>query len=191
VAYPGIFSEGVFTRNFFRGGGGVNKFSWRQRAERTEIWGLWKLSGTSSQWFHSICKWVKPVFLLGCYGFIFHGSRNLASEFRGEGFEPPKSPLRYATEDNVHCRSKGSPYVNLSRFKVCISQIKHPTVQVLYKYTQLFKRSKLFRPIGHFEGYPFYKVSIFVCIIWLNWSTVHLPTLHKEGPYLTRWLHMH
>jgi hypothetical protein len=35
---------------------------------------------------------VKPVFLIGCYGFIFHGSRNLAQLRNfggGGGVEPP------------------------------------------------------------------------------------------------------
>jgi hypothetical protein len=39
---------------------------------------------------------VKPVFLLGCYGFIFHRSGNF-----GGGFEPPKPRLRYATGDGM------------------------------------------------------------------------------------------
>jgi hypothetical protein len=42
-------------------------------------------------------KWVKPVFLLGCYGFIFHGTGNLAQLFQNfgnsGGFEPPNTPL--------------------------------------------------------------------------------------------------
>jgi hypothetical protein len=52
---PGIFS------------GGFNKFSFGQRAEWTEIWGR----QPPSQWFRSICKWVKP-------GWIFHGTGNSA-----------------------------------------------------------------------------------------------------------------
>jgi hypothetical protein len=36
VVYPGIFFEGVYTRNFL---GGFNKFSSGQRAERRGIWG--------------------------------------------------------------------------------------------------------------------------------------------------------
>jgi hypothetical protein len=53
---------------------GFNKFSWGQRAERTGIWGR----KSPSQGFRSICKWVKPVFSLGCYGCIFHGTGNSA-----------------------------------------------------------------------------------------------------------------
>jgi hypothetical protein len=45
---------------------------------------------------------VKPVFLLGCYGFIFHGSRNLAQlqNFGGGGGLNPQSSPRYATAAN-------------------------------------------------------------------------------------------
>jgi hypothetical protein len=64
------------TQDFFRGGGEVNKFSWGQRAEKTGIWGRWP----PSQGFHSICKWIKPVFWLRGYGCpsIFHGTGNSA-----------------------------------------------------------------------------------------------------------------
>jgi hypothetical protein len=78
---------------FFRGGGEVfNKFSWGQRAERTGILGRYP----PSKGFHSICKWVKPVFWLGCCGCIFHGTGNsaqLCQNFRiSWGDEPPKPP---------------------------------------------------------------------------------------------------
>jgi hypothetical protein len=52
-----------------------------------------------SQGFHSICKWVKSVFLLDCYGCIFHGngySAQLCQNFRiWMGVEPlpPGTPL--------------------------------------------------------------------------------------------------
>jgi hypothetical protein len=73
--------------------GGVNKFSWGQRADRTGIWGRWH----ASQGFRSIRKWVNPVFLLGCYGCIFHGTGNSARisqnvGIRGGGFDPPPPP---------------------------------------------------------------------------------------------------
>jgi hypothetical protein len=55
-------------------GGGVNKFSWGQRAE---IMGIWRQLAPS-QGFCSICKWMKSVFLLGCYRCTFHRSGNLA-----------------------------------------------------------------------------------------------------------------
>jgi hypothetical protein len=51
-----------------------NNFQQIQRAERMWIWG-WE---PPSQGFLSICKWVKPVFLLGCYICIFHGTGNSA-----------------------------------------------------------------------------------------------------------------
>jgi hypothetical protein len=81
------------TQDFFFQGG-FNKFSWGQTAERTGIWG----QEPPSQWFHSICKCVKPVFLLGSYGCIFHRTGNLAGLCQnfwisGGGFEPPKPPL--------------------------------------------------------------------------------------------------
>jgi hypothetical protein len=57
-----------------RGGGVVKKFSWGWRAEKTGIWGR----QPPCQVFHSICKWIKPVFWLGCYGCIFHGTGNSA-----------------------------------------------------------------------------------------------------------------
>jgi hypothetical protein len=75
--------------------GWFNKFSWGQRAERAGIWG----KQPPSQGFHSICKLVKPVFWLGCYGCIFHGTGNSAQFCQnfgisgGGGFEPPKPPL--------------------------------------------------------------------------------------------------
>jgi hypothetical protein len=72
--------------------GGFNKFSWGQRAERTGIWGRWP----PSQGFRSICYWVKPVFLLGCYGCIFHGTGNSAQLCKifgiSGGFWTPKPP---------------------------------------------------------------------------------------------------
>jgi hypothetical protein len=83
----------AYQRIFF--GAGFNKFSWGQRAERTGIWGR----QPPSQGFRSIYKWVNPVFLLGCYGRIFHGTGNsdhLCQNFGisgGWGFETPKSPL--------------------------------------------------------------------------------------------------
>ena len=50
-------------------------------------------------------KWVKAVFLLGCYGCIFHGTGNSAQlcqnfGISGAGVEHPKPPRRYAT---AHC----------------------------------------------------------------------------------------
>jgi hypothetical protein len=76
-------------------GGGVwlKKLSWGQRAERTGIWWWW----LPSQGFRLICKWVNPLFLLDCYGCIFHGTGNstrLCQNFRisGSEVEPPNPP---------------------------------------------------------------------------------------------------
>jgi hypothetical protein len=81
---------------FFGGGGGFNKFSWGQRVERTGIWGR----KPPSQGFHSICKWVKPVFWLGYYGCIFHGTGNSPRLCKNLGisgrFKHP-NPSRYVT----------------------------------------------------------------------------------------------
>jgi hypothetical protein len=94
-----VCSSGV-PRHIFRGGGvrpgifsgGFNKLNWGQRAERMEIWGRLP----PSEGFHSICEWVKPVFWLGCYGCIFHGTGNLARLCQNFGipgeFTPP-NPL--------------------------------------------------------------------------------------------------
>jgi hypothetical protein len=85
-------------RNFFSGG--FNKFSWGKRAERTGIWGRQH----PSQGFRSVCKWVKPVFLLGCcYGCIFHGTGNsarLCQNFGISGWGCLTPPPRYATSSN-------------------------------------------------------------------------------------------
>jgi hypothetical protein len=92
---PSILSPGSsgVHGNFDRGGGGgFSKFNWGQRAERTGIWRWWSLS----HGFRSICKWVKPAFLLGCYGCICYGISNSAQLCQNfgisVGFEPP-SPL--------------------------------------------------------------------------------------------------
>jgi hypothetical protein len=51
-----------------------------------------------NQRLHSICKWVKPILWLGCYGCIFHGTGNSAQlcqnfGISGEGLSPsPHTP---------------------------------------------------------------------------------------------------
>jgi hypothetical protein len=88
------------TQEFFWWGEGVNQFSWRQRIERMEIWER----SSPSQGFRLICNWVKPVFLLGCYECIFHGSENLSMLCQnfgiwGEGLNTSTPhPARYATD---------------------------------------------------------------------------------------------
>jgi hypothetical protein len=66
VAYPGIFF------------GGVQQI--QLRIEGTENGNLGAVAPT--QGFHSICKWMKPIFWLGCYGCIFHGTGNSAQLFQ-------------------------------------------------------------------------------------------------------------
>jgi hypothetical protein len=50
-----------------------------------------------SQGFRSICKWVKPVVLLGCYGCFLHGTGNSAQLFQifgiSEGLQRHKPRL--------------------------------------------------------------------------------------------------
>jgi hypothetical protein len=58
----------------WEGGGGFNKFNLGQGAERAGIWGQYP----PSHGFRSICKWLKPVFVLGCYGCIFQRIGNSA-----------------------------------------------------------------------------------------------------------------
>jgi hypothetical protein len=49
------------------------------RAEGRENGDLWVVTPPPpNQEFRSICKWVKTIFLLGCYGCICHGTGNSA-----------------------------------------------------------------------------------------------------------------
>jgi hypothetical protein len=102
----GAGGGGGYTRNIFRGR--FNKFSWGQRAERTGIWG----QQPPIQGFRSIFKLVKPVFWLGCYGCIFHGTGNSAQLFQSFGISgvgvwtpTPQIPPRYATALTPKTRS--------------------------------------------------------------------------------------
>jgi hypothetical protein len=63
------------TQKHFWGAGGSLTNSVEDRGQRERGSGD---GSPLSQWFHSICKWVKPVFWLGCYGYIFHGTGNSA-----------------------------------------------------------------------------------------------------------------
>jgi hypothetical protein len=87
------------TQEFCLGGGGGSTNSFEDRGQRGRKYGY-----PPSQGFRSICKWVKPVFLLGCYGCIFHGTGNSAQlcqnfGISGWGVNTPNPP-RYATEPN-------------------------------------------------------------------------------------------
>jgi hypothetical protein len=92
IAHSGV------PRNFF-GGGGAKQIQLRTEVRENGVMG----AVAPSHWFHSICKWLKSVFLLGCYGCIFHGTGNLAQLCQnfgisgGGGLNPPNPP-RYATD---------------------------------------------------------------------------------------------
>jgi hypothetical protein len=80
-------------RNFVRGGGGVQQNHLKTEGRENGDLG----AVTPSQGFRSICKWMKPTFLLGCFGYIFHRTKNsaqLCQNFRiwgGWGLNPPNS----------------------------------------------------------------------------------------------------
>jgi hypothetical protein len=61
------------TQEFFSGAG-VQQIHLRKEGRENGVWGR----QPPSKRCRSICKWVTPVFLLGCYGCIFHGTENLA-----------------------------------------------------------------------------------------------------------------
>jgi hypothetical protein len=121
VVYPGIL---------FRGG--VNKFSSGERAERTGNWGRQSLS----QGFHSICKWVKPIFLLVCYRFIFHRTGNSAQLCQNFGIlgvlnSPP--PIHHWCEETRNQvsvgikKSTGNKWMDTEEWKrLCYRMIIHP-----------------------------------------------------------------
>jgi hypothetical protein len=82
------------TQNFCSGGGSTNSVDNRGQRERRSGGG-----SPPSHGFRTIFKWVKPVFLLGCYGCIFHGTGNSAQLCQnfgisgGGGCEHPQTPL--------------------------------------------------------------------------------------------------
>jgi hypothetical protein len=74
---------------YFGMSGGFNKFSWGQRAERMGIWRRYP----PSHGFRSICKWMKLIYWLSCYGCI-HGTGNSSQLWQnfgisGGGWTPP------------------------------------------------------------------------------------------------------
>jgi hypothetical protein len=75
VVHSGVprnfFREGLRQEFFF--GGGVQQI--QLRADGRGNGDLGALA--PSQEFYSICKWVNPVFWLGSYGRIYHGTGNL------------------------------------------------------------------------------------------------------------------
>jgi hypothetical protein len=105
----GVCISGV-PRNFFDGGvtpgifsgGSTNSVEGRENGDLGAV--------TPSQGFQSICKWVNPVFWLGCHGCIFRGTGNSAQLCQnfgisgGGGFEPPTPPpsVRHWYACNMH-----------------------------------------------------------------------------------------
>jgi hypothetical protein len=83
-------------RNFFRGGSKI-----QLSAEGRENGDLG--AEPSSQGFRSIYKWVKPVFLLGCYGCIFHGPGNSARLFQNFGISEGLNPRNPSPSSVRHC----------------------------------------------------------------------------------------
>jgi hypothetical protein len=88
-------------RNFFRWGGGVQQIQLRTEGRENGDLG----AVAPSKGFHSICKWAKPVFWLGCYRCIFHRTGNLAQLFQNFGISggggvwtPPNHPPGYASD---------------------------------------------------------------------------------------------
>jgi hypothetical protein len=77
------------TKEFFRGGD-------KQIQLRTEGREDGDLGAVApSQGFRSICKWVKPLFLSGCYGCIFHGTGNSAKLFQNFWISGDNPPVRH------------------------------------------------------------------------------------------------
>jgi hypothetical protein len=92
VAYPGIFF------------GGVQQIQLRTEGRENGDLG----AVAPSLGFHPICKWAKPVFWLGCYRCIFHGTGNLAQLFHtfgifgGGGCTPQTPPLGTPVHTSLH-----------------------------------------------------------------------------------------
>jgi hypothetical protein len=128
VAYPGFF---------FLGGGGDSTTSVEDRGqENGDLWAVAPIQG-----FRSICKWVKPVILLGCYGCISHGTGNLARLCQnfgisgGGGMNPSTPPpsvrpwLRGVLSPRVkllRCESQHSPPSSADIKKGLSYNVTHP-----------------------------------------------------------------
>jgi hypothetical protein len=146
VAYPGIFSGW---------GGGVQQTQLRTEGRENEDLGR----QPPNQGFHPICKWMNPIFLLGFYGCIFHGTGNSAQLWQnfgisggGGGIETPKqSSVRpwfawlkksLPRWTNKNLRS-GKFIISLATNKVC----------VLWQHKKYsYNRSTDYRPL--FNWYP-------------------------------------
>jgi hypothetical protein len=114
-------SSGV-PRKFFRergGGGGCSTNSVEDRGQRERDLG----AAGPSQGFHLICKWVKPVFWLGCYNVFFtelgiRFSFVTTSQFRGRGLNPQSLPPRYATD------SRGLKFLTVEQLLTMRSRVR-------------------------------------------------------------------
>jgi hypothetical protein len=83
-------------KNFFPEGG-VQQIQLRTEDRENGVWGRY----FPSHGFCSICKCVNPVFILVCYGCIFHGTGNLAhlcESFGISGEVGCRTTPRYTTE---------------------------------------------------------------------------------------------
>jgi hypothetical protein len=95
------------TRNFVRGGG-LNKFSWRQRTERTGMWGaVAPYSGVLEAaviWYKKFISYSNIFLIFGTLR-LFRLGFVTTSEFRGGGgggVKHPKPLPRYATGSYSH-----------------------------------------------------------------------------------------
>jgi hypothetical protein len=145
MAYPGLFWEG-----------GFYKFSWGQRAARTEIWGR----QSPSQGFRSIWKWAKPVFLLVCDGCIFHGTGNSAQLCQNFGIseggvEPPS--VR-------HCLL----------LTTCLRHVQNMKISKLPLYNNILPYLLAYFAHPNFKGW----LWIYFCSVYFtHHRIVHLPVI--------------
>jgi hypothetical protein len=112
------------TQDFLGEGEGYYKFSCGQRADRTGMCGLYP----PSQTFRSICKWVKPVFLLGCYGCIFHGTGNSAQLYQ-----------------NFRIGVGGTPQIDTMKVSRCHQTATHPHIyfNIIFAFSQWEHKHKI------------------------------------------------
>jgi hypothetical protein len=95
VAYSGFFS----------GGGEVQQI--QLTIEGRENGDLGTVA--PSQWFHSICKSMKPIFWLGCYGCKFHGTGNSAQLWQNFGISRGGLKLpKYPSVPHCFCSRSAS-----------------------------------------------------------------------------------
>jgi hypothetical protein len=133
------------TQDLGGGGGSTNSVDRGQREQGS--------GGASSlvRGFHSIFKWVKPVFWLRCYGCVFHGTGNSAQlcqnfGISGWGGWTPQSPLlRYATADHKHTKA----WVSLTSEITCESSTVHTVLKFQTCAVVLHQKLILATPISN------------------------------------------